>query len=339
MPSRSDSSRRSEMPSIDLLAHQLGDVLEQPLLVDLVGNLGDDDRDLVALLRLLGRGLGAQRDRAAAGRVGVEDAVTADDEAAGRKVGPGNGLEDGLEARLARLAAMLDEGDDAVDDFPHVVRRDVGRHADGDAGRAVDEQVRIGRRQDRRFFGRLVEVGDEVDGFLVEVAHHLFGQRLETRFRVPVGRGRIAVHGTEVPLAVDQEIPHVEVLREPHERVVCRLVAVRVVVADDLADDLRALAVGPVRRKPHLTHRVEHAPVRRLQAIAHVRQRPPDDHAHGVIHVRALHLVFDVDGELVEGDVGHRCVGLRLRLGLTAQGSRQEHPVSGRATVIRMLFP
>ena len=30
------------------------------------------------------------RDRAAAGRVGVEDALAPDDEAAGRKVGPGN---------------------------------------------------------------------------------------------------------------------------------------------------------------------------------------------------------------------------------------------------------
>ena len=59
-----------------LLAHQLGDLLEQPLLVDLVRDLGDDDRDLVALLR-------SPRSSpsracvidAAAGRVGVEDAV------------------------------------------------------------------------------------------------------------------------------------------------------------------------------------------------------------------------------------------------------------------------
>ena len=197
-------------------------------------------------------------------------------------------------------------GDDAVDDLPHVVRRDVGRHADGDAGRTVDEQVRERRRQDRRLFGRLVVVGDEVDGLLVEIRHHLFGERLEPRLGVAYRRRRIAVDRAEVPLAVDQGIAHVEVLRQAHERVVDRRVAVRVVVADDLADDLRALAVGPVGREAHLAHAVEHAAVRRLQAVAHVRQRPPDDHAHGVIHVRALHLVFDVDGELVQGDVGHR---------------------------------
>jgi hypothetical protein len=33
----------------------------------------------------------------------------------------------------------------------------------------------------------------------------------------------------------------------------------------------------------------------RLQAVANVRQRPPDDYAHRVIQVRPAHLVFDID--------------------------------------------
>jgi hypothetical protein len=100
----------------------------------------------------------------------------------------------------------------------------------------------------------------------------------------------------EVPLAVDEDVPHVEVLREAHEGVVRRRVAMRMVVADDFAHDLRALAVRPVRRETHLPHREEHPSIGGLQPVADVRKRAPDDHAHGVIHVRALHLVFDVDG-------------------------------------------
>src|SRR6185312_4714846 len=34
----------------------------------------------------------------------------------------------------------------------------------------------------------------------------------------------------------------------------------------------------------------------RLQAVAHVRQRAADDHAHRVIEVRSLHLLDDGDG-------------------------------------------
>jgi hypothetical protein len=126
----------------------------------------------------------------------------------------------------------------------------------------------------------------------------------EPGFRVPVGRGRIAVDRSKVALAVDQDVAHVEVLREPDERVVRRRVAVRMVVADDLADDLRALAVGAIGPQAHLPHRVQDAAVGRLQAVTYIWQRPPDDYAHRVIHVRALHLVFDVDGELGEL-IGH----------------------------------
>ena len=76
----------------------------------------------------------------------------------------------------------------------------------------------------------------------------------------------------------------------------------RMEVAHHLADDLRALAVPAIAREAHVPHAVQHATMRRLEAIADVRQRSPDDHAHRVIHVRALHLVFDVDGDLRGGE-------------------------------------
>jgi hypothetical protein len=60
-----------------------------------------------------------------------------------------------------------------------VVGRDVRGHADGDPGRAVDQQVRVPGRQDQRLLARLVVVRPEVDGVLVEVAEHLRGQAVE----------------------------------------------------------------------------------------------------------------------------------------------------------------
>ena len=94
------------------------------------------------------------------------------------KSGPGTARSTALSRSCLDCAALLDRGDDAVDDFAHVVRRDVGRHADRDAGGAVDQQVRERRREDGRLFGGLVVVGNEVDGLLVEIRHHRFGERL-----------------------------------------------------------------------------------------------------------------------------------------------------------------
>ena len=59
---------------LDVLAlHQLGDALDQARLVHLVRQLGDDDRDAVALLLVLDAGARLHLHRAVAGRVGLAD--------------------------------------------------------------------------------------------------------------------------------------------------------------------------------------------------------------------------------------------------------------------------
>jgi hypothetical protein len=54
--------------------------------------------------------------------------------------------------------------------------------------------------------------------------------------------GVIAVDRAEVALAVHQHVAHRKVLRHAHDGVVHRLVAVRVVLADDVADDACGLS-------------------------------------------------------------------------------------------------
>jgi hypothetical protein len=69
-------------------------------------------------------------------------------------------------------------------------------------------------------------------------------RRRQLRFGVAVGGGVIAVDVAEIALPVDQRVAQREILREADHRVVDRLVAVRVVLADDVADDARDLLVG-----------------------------------------------------------------------------------------------
>ena len=89
MPSRSLSSRTSEMPSMRLSLHELGDLRVQPRLVDLVGELGDDDLLAVGLAGdLLDDGARAHHDAAAAGPVGLLDARAAVDDTARREIRP-----------------------------------------------------------------------------------------------------------------------------------------------------------------------------------------------------------------------------------------------------------
>ena len=208
---------------------------------------------------------------------------------AGRKVRAFDVLEQAVGVDLG----VVDVGDGRVDHLAQVVRRDVRRHPDGDTRRAVDEQIGKARRQHERFVARAVVVGREVDRVHVEIAQHLGGDAGEAGLGV-THRGRgIVVDRAEVALTVDQLVAHRELLRHAHERVVDRGVAVRVIVAHHLADDLGALGVRSGGAETELVHRVQHATVDGLQAVAHVGQRAPDDHRHRVVEIRGAHLLLE----------------------------------------------
>ncbi len=77
------------------------------------------------------------------------------------------------------------------------------------------------------------------------------------------------------------------------------------VFTDDVTDDARRFLVRLVVVVAQLAHGMQHAPVDRLQAVAHVRQRTPDDYAHGVIEIGLLHLVFETDRQNFLCDFRH----------------------------------
>ena len=213
------------------------------------------------------------------------------------KSGPGNDVDEFVDGQRR----IVDQRDAGVDDLAEIVRRDIGRHADCDAAGAVDQQVRELGRQNRRFLLGSVVVRNEIDGVLVDVAEHLQRRLGQARFGISVGGRRIAVERAEIALPVDQRHAHGEFLRHPDHRVVNRLVAVRMIFTDHVADDAGGFDVFLVGRVPLLVHRIQNAPMHGLQTVARVRKRPRHDHAHGVIEVGLLHLVENGNGTNIGG--------------------------------------
>ena len=117
------------------------------------------------------------------------------------------------------------------------MRRDVGRHPDGDTGSAVDQEVGKPSRQDLRLLGRFVVVGPEVDGVGVDVAQHLRRQTTEAGLGVVTDE---AVGEKGMVVAVDPD--RVDGL---HSGGSDRLdLGVKVVAADERLDDI-AHFLGP----------------------------------------------------------------------------------------------
>ncbi len=289
-----------------LLVHQLGNALQQGLLVDLVRQFVDDDGLALPLVDVFKVAARAHHHATTTGAIAFPDAAHAVDDAGSGEVGGRDDLHQLIDGGF-RVAQQVQT---AVDHLIEVMRRNVGGHAHRNAARAVDQQVGQATRQHQRFFFGAVVVGAEVHRFLVDIAQHFVGDLGQPDLGVPHGGGTVAVDGAEVALAVYQHVAHGEVLRHADDGVVHRLVAVRVVFADHVADDTGRLLVGAVPVVVEFVHCEQNPPVHRLEAIPRIGQGAAHDHAHGVVKVAAPHLLFKADGQGFFGELGHGTVEL-----------------------------
>ena len=131
------------------------------------------------------------------------------------------------------------------DDFAQIVRRNVGRHADRDAASTVYQQVWKTRRQYQRLLTRTIIIRAEIDSVLIDIFEQRHGRLGQPRLGITHRRRHIGIHRPEIALTIDQHHAHRPVLRHSCQCHVNRTVAVRVIIAHDVADDLGRLAVGP----------------------------------------------------------------------------------------------
>ena len=189
---------------------------------------------------------------------------------------------------------------------------DFGRQADGNAAGTVEQRERQARRQLAGFLGRAVVVGDEIDRAFVNLIHQQAGDARQTRFGVTHGGRAVAVTRAKIALPVDQRIALRKILRHAHQRVIRRLVTMRMKSAQHIAHHAGALhgpcaggAVGTAKAQPHARHAVQNSPLHRFLAVAHIGQRPALDDTQRVFKVSAL----SVGRERV---IVRRCRGWRI---------------------------
>ena len=172
---------------------------------------------------------------------------------------------------------------------------DGGRHAHGDACCAIGEQVREGARKHGRLAAFLVIGGTKIDCVLIDALKQQFSHRGHLRFGVTHGGGVIAVDIAEIALPVDERIANGEILRQTHQRVVDRLVAVRVKVTHHLTDDLGGFLVRGIGSQPHLAHGIDDAAVNGLQPVPYIRQCPVHDGRQRVGKIALFERLLQVD--------------------------------------------
>ena len=146
-----------------------GDCLDEHSLVHLIRQLRHDNARARAVCIFLYFGLGAQHHAAAPRLVGYFQSRAAHENAAGRIIGRRQ-IPHQLFKRNVGIFQLRETG---VYDLAQIVRRYVGRHADGNTVRAVDKYVGITAGQHGRLLQGVVEVGTEIHRFLFYIPQKL----------------------------------------------------------------------------------------------------------------------------------------------------------------------
>src|SRR4029078_12769791 len=108
--------------------------------------------------------LACNDDGTATSLVRGADSITAEDDAAGRKIRPWHDLDQVVDGE----GRIVDQRNGRIDDFAEIVRRNIRGHPDCDATGAVDQQIREPCRQHHRLALVPVVVFLKVDGVLVD---------------------------------------------------------------------------------------------------------------------------------------------------------------------------
>ena len=190
---------------------------------------------------------------------------------------------------------MRDEMKRRVAELGEIMRRDGGCHADRNALRAIGEQVRQGGGQDDRLLLVARIIVAEIDRILVDAFEQKPRDIGHPRFGVAIGGGAIAIDIAEIALAVDERIARGKILGEADERVIDRLIAMRMERAHHVADDLRAFLEGGAGIEPQNMHAIEDAPVHRLQPVAGIGQGPAHDGRERIGEITLFERLAQID--------------------------------------------
>ena len=247
--------------------------------------------DVTAFRVFLNLGVGTQYDAAATGVVSLLHTLVAVYRATTREVGRLDILHQPFDSYLR----IIDVCYAAVHHLGEVVCRHVGGHTHGDAVRAVHQQVGYLGGKHRRLYSLVVVGRHHIDGLLVDVGQHLVRYLLQLRLRVTHGRRAVTVNRAEVTLTDNQSVAHRPRLCHTHQGSVNRGVTVRVIFTHGVTHDTGAFLRRSVVENSVLVHRVEDAPLHRLQAVTHIRKCTGDNHRHSVVDIRGLHRGLNVN--------------------------------------------
>ncbi len=211
---------------------QVGNLFNQPCLIDLVGNLMHQYTGPV-IGHFLDFGFCTDHNASPAGPIGLANPFFAQNQAACGKIGTFDILNNIIQIRIR----MIHQGNGPVNHLSQIVRRNVGGHPHCNTGGTIDQQIRKSCRQHHRLLQGLIEIRHEINGFLPDIPQHFLRNLCHSCFRIAHGSRGIPIHGSKISMAVHQWIANGEILCKPYHGFINRTVPMGMIFAQHITDN------------------------------------------------------------------------------------------------------
>ena len=294
--------RQRLLARLDLRVGQLLNFFEHLLRADTGRQLGDHQLPL-ATRQLLNLPAGPHFERATARAIRLQNiARRTDDLPATGVVWP---RDDGQQIFI-RKRWVFDHRHAGIRHFAQVMAGDFCGQAHRNAAGTVEQGKRQTRGQLAGLFGRAIVVGGEINRAFVDLVHQQAGDFGQARLGVAHRRSTIAIAAAKVALAIHQRVALRKILRHAHQRVVGRLVAMRVKATQHITHNTRtfdrlgrAISAGTAKAQAHARHRIKNAPLHWFQTVTHIGQRAAFDHAQRIFKVGPLRVGGEVQVRVI----------------------------------------
>jgi len=149
-----------------------------------------DDNTVAITAARFNFSLRTHRNTTAASFKGTANPCPPHDNPTGGEIRPRDNLHHIFKGNL-RVADICHTG---INDFSRVMRRNIGRHPNGNAARAIDQKIGVFSRQNRWFFLGFIIIGDEINSIAINIPQQGFSNLGQTRFCVTHGGWRVTIN-------------------------------------------------------------------------------------------------------------------------------------------------
>ena len=223
--------------SVDFLVfHQISNLLDNPGTINQIGKFLHHN-PVFSVCHGFNFANGAHLHFSSSGTVCLFHIPFSENGCAGWKIGSLHNGKKLLNFRLSSFNTIVNNFIHAGNDFPKIMRRDIGGHADRNTGCTVYKEVRKTCRKDRRLIILIRKVRHEINCILVDSGKHLCCHFGHLCLGITHCGGTVSIFRTEISLLINQDIAHGPWLSHVYKRTVDGRISVRMILTHRLSYD------------------------------------------------------------------------------------------------------